>query len=728
MKLLYRLISLTLAILLLTLCVSAAEEPLDFKALAEKGNVDTHVGLTVTCPPRHRMYWCTGTEDYVLFHREDDRRYCVADYTGNITFTLDPDCVEAALTEGNFVVANGRVYDVTGKQLSDERYYVQPDYNVMRTGIGDDYVLIANYVNDRTGGRQRFLLVDHAGRNLVTDGFAGIYQGIAVCCKDGKWGAQEFFGRTYLPFTYDHLAMANDGILVCSKDGKFGLIDLEGNTVVPFDYDEMTVLKNDDNRRIAVRKENLWGVIDLTGRVRVPIEYGVISGTDSPQIGGTPTQWYHAEKPGEVAWYNVCEDDTFLLNGSPAFPAKDLILTDGRFLQKAKSGETYALVDDHGERLIGEDIYYYDLFDGGYYFVSYDQTTMKNIGRLYSEDLELMREIPGATSAVIGFKAYVRFAKTESVLLVQCRDNDRVEVFGYDGTPLETMNATYLMGASAKTILLKKSGQLAVGTADAKHFTPFQYASAGIVDGEEEKSELVLVNRGSYDHLIHNTGTEMFKYETFGFERINGADKGYYMFRVPDGKCGFVQIAPPEMCFGDASDTDWFAKSISFCVNAGLMHGMGKGLFAPQTAMTRAMLVQVLYNLSGEPSEPHGFADVADGAWYADAVNWAAANGIVNGVTNERFDPNSPVTREQMVTILRRYAQRFGDAEGDSDALMGFSDRSRVSNYAVDSMNWAVTTGLINGRTPTTLEPQGMAKRAEVATVLMRFIKLMAGE
>ena len=81
-----------------------------------------------------------------------------------------------------------------------------------------------------------------------------------------------------------------------------------------------------------------------------------------------------------------------------------------------------------------------------------------------------------------------------------------------------------------------------------------------------------------------------------------------------------------------------------------------------------------------------------------------------------------------MVTILRRYAQRFGDAEGDSDALMGFSDRSRVSNYAVDSMNWAVTTGLINGRTPTTLEPQGMAKRAEVATVLMRFIKLMAGE
>ena len=158
MKHLYRLISLTLAVLLLTLCVCAAEEPLDFKALAEKGNVDTHVGLTVTCPPRHRMYWCTGTEDYVLIHREDDGRYCVADYTGNITFTLDPDCVEAALTEGNFVVANGRVYDVTGKQLSDERYYVQLDYNVMQTGIGDDYVLIAKLDSASVEAYRRELL------------------------------------------------------------------------------------------------------------------------------------------------------------------------------------------------------------------------------------------------------------------------------------------------------------------------------------------------------------------------------------------------------------------------------------------------------------------------------------------------------------------------------------------------------------------------------------------
>jgi hypothetical protein len=341
--------------------------------------------------------------------------------------------------------------------------------------------------------------------------------------------------------------------------------------------------------------------------------------------------------------------------------------------------------------------------------------------------MELIQVIPEAVSGS-SFNKYVCFGRTDSVLAVQCFGSyDRVELYSYDGTLIDAI-PSYLMGVyNGKTIVLRKGESLAVGSSDGKRFTPFQYSGAGRIGWADGENELVNVTLGEGHYLMHNSGTPMLKDKlSQGVRLLDGVDSGPALFRVGD-QSGFLYIAPPELCFADASDADWFAKSVAFCVNAGLMRGVGNGRFAPQTAMTRAMLVQVLYNLSGEPAGPYGFEDVADTAWYADAVNWAAANEIVNGVSATRFAPDAPVTREQMVTILRRYALRFGEAEGEPDALAGFSDRGRVSAYAEDALCWAVTAGLINGRTPTTLEPQGQAKRAEIATVLMRFVNLMAG-
>ncbi len=156
------------------------------------------------------------------------------------------------------------------------------------------------------------------------------------------------------------------------------------------------------------------------------------------------------------------------------------------------------------------------------------------------------------------------------------------------------------------------------------------------------------------------------------------------------------------------------------------MKGVGGSSFAPNTTMTRAMLVQVLYNISGEPAEPHGFADVKPSAWYCDAVNWAAKNGVVSGTSETTFSPDSAVTREQMVTILFRYARQYGAKSGQADVLARFTDLARLSRWAEEPMTWAVENGVITGKENNTLDPGGSATRAEIATVLMRFVRLMA--
>ena len=732
MKHFYRLTALLLAILLLTLCACA--ETVDFAAIAAQGNTEAHVGVTVTCPARFEVLELgESTAQYAVI-RGEDRKYSICDYSGNVVYAFPANVSYAALTEGNFVITDSsdlgiQVYDIAGKRLSGEIYRLQSDNQAVPTGVEGAYVLISNAAVNSLTGKYCTLLIDSAGRNLAAEGFGRFYQGVVTCCQGGKWGALEPFGKTWLPFEYDALEMANDGVLVCGRNGKYGLIDLEGNTVVPFEYDEMRLLSNDDYRRVAVRKVGRWGVIDLTGKVRVPIEYAAIEGTASPQLGGTPTEWYAAKKPGDANAYNVCEDDAILFQGSPALPKDAVILSDRHFLRASWSYGISELVDAQGERLLEESIFFYDVFDGGYYFVVNQPNGNRTEGRIYSEDLELKRAIPGAVAASQREK-YICYGKTDSVLAVQCFSTyDHVEICSFDGTLIDSI-PSYLMAVyNGKTIVLRKGDTSAVGTADGKHFTPFQYYGAGPINWGDGSNELVNAGVGGNFCLIHNSGTPFLNSQAMfdGVRLITGTDSGPAMFRVGD-KCGFLYVAPPELCFADASDADWFAKSVAFCVNAGLMRGVGNARFAPQTAMTRAMLVQVLYNLSGEAAEPYGFEDVADTAWYADAVNWAAANEIVNGVSATRFAPDAPVTREQMVTILRRYALRFGEAEGEPDALAGFSDRSRVSAYATDALCWAVTAGLINGRTPTTLEPQGQAKRAEIATVLMRFVNLMAGK
>ena len=167
---------------------------------------------------------------------------------------------------------------------------------------------------------------------------------------------------------------------------------------------------------------------------------------------------------------------------------------------------------------------------------------------------------------------------------------------------------------------------------------------------------------------------------------------------------------------------------MAYVAENGIMSGTDGSRFSPNGTLTRAMLSQILYAMEDKPavSGAATFSDVAAGAWYADAVNWTAAQGIVAGMGENSFAPDAPVTREQLSLILYGYARYKGYDTSASVSLSGYADRDSVAVWAADSMGWAVSEGLISGRPGGYLDPAGTATRAEVAQILMNFCEDLA--
>ena len=174
--------------------------------------------------------------------------------------------------------------------------------------------------------------------------------------------------------------------------------------------------------------------------------------------------------------------------------------------------------------------------------------------------------------------------------------------------------------------------------------------------------------------------------------------------------------------FADVDADDWFHDSVTYVYENGMMEGTSDTAFSPSMTTTRGMIVTILWRLEDSPEADGqtGFTDVADGAWYADAVNWAAGQDIVEGY-NGGFGPEDIITREQMALILYRYAQYKGYDTSATDALNGFADAGAVSSWAEDAVAWAVGAGLMEGKGGDVLDPAGTATRAEAAAILTRF-------
>ncbi len=174
------------------------------------------------------------------------------------------------------------------------------------------------------------------------------------------------------------------------------------------------------------------------------------------------------------------------------------------------------------------------------------------------------------------------------------------------------------------------------------------------------------------------------------------------------------------------AETNWAHAGIDFCISKGLMNGVSATQFNPSGDMTRAMLVTVLYRAAGEP-DVSGVENVFEdlGAdWYRNAVAWAYKTGVTSGVSSTRFAPSDQITREQLVSMLYRYRQLTGATPSEISALDNFWDAGRISGYAMEAMRWAVTNGLITGTASDTLSPGGAATRAQLASILMRYMSL----
>lgn len=185
---------------------------------------------------------------------------------------------------------------------------------------------------------------------------------------------------------------------------------------------------------------------------------------------------------------------------------------------------------------------------------------------------------------------------------------------------------------------------------------------------------------------------------------------------------------PETITFSDVKESDWFYKGVSYVVENGMMNGVGNDQFAPNAPLTREMLAVVLYNMEKQPESTgvNPFADVKADMWYTDAIVWANANGIVAGYDDSTFGLGDSITREQLATILYRYAQLKGYDVTEKADLTGYTDSTAISGYAVEAMQWANANGIVNGMTETTLAPQGTATRAQVTTMLMNFCENVA--
>ena len=213
----------------------------------------------------------------------------------------------------------------------------------------------------------------------------------------------------------------------------------------------------------------------------------------------------------------------------------------------------------------------------------------------------------------------------------------------------------------------------------------------------------------------------------------------HYVIEELDSSAAYTVCAKDDSCplgaFGDLTAAAWYHDGVHYCLENGLMRGVSGGKFLPDGSTTRAQLVTVLWRLEGSPETTGAvrFGDTAGGAWYTEAVRWAAGCGVVKGYDNGCFGPNDAVTREQMVTILYRYAQHKGYdvSAGEDTNILSFDDAFAVSEYAIPAMQWACGSGMVRGiaqKGGMLLAPRDTTTRAQAATLIMRFQSAFAKE
>ena len=279
-----------------------------------------------------------------------------------------------------------------------------------------------------------------------------------------------------------------------------------------------------------------------------------------------------------------------------------------------------------------------------------------------------------------------------------------------DGTVVKTVTKT---DGTVITTAQRKDGVVVVTTA-----TPVGKTSTEVTLPRDMTSAVVTVpaekmGPGTVAYLVNPDGSKTLVTKSYAGE--NGVV-------VPVTGSVRLEIVDNGKSFGDVSGSAWYAPAVAFASGHELFQGTSTALFAPEAPMTRSMLATVLHRLEGKPQakDASRFSDVPAGSWYADAVAWAVESGITSG-TGTGFSPDANITRESLAVMLYRYAKSIGMEVAQGEGLASFSDASSVSDWAVEAMSWAVDAGVLQG-SGGRLNPSGNASRAEVATMLMRFV------
>ena len=257
-------------------------------------------------------------------------------------------------------------------------------------------------------------------------------------------------------------------------------------------------------------------------------------------------------------------------------------------------------------------------------------------------------------------------------------------------------------------------------------------ASYGIITGEHHSTMPLYIRQAEYRHYTLQNMTQVSAYsyycEAWGEDIVDEAEEqGDITQKIVlfgDSRYLLQSYLP----FDDVLESDWFYYATAYAENNGWMNGTVEGIFSPQESVSRAMLVTILHRAERTPAAGNSnFTDVVSGSYYAAAVSWAQENGIVKGTSDTTFSPDQNISREQIATILMRYVEYKNETLDANSGLVAssFADYSSVSGYAKDAMDWAVSVGLISGKDTDTLAPNGIATRAEAATLLQRLSNVL---
>ena len=694
----------------------------DFAVLAQRGDAPTQTTVEILTPPK---FYAQSIDmffhgKYTTFTSITDGKVGVVDCYGNVyRVTSQP---------GSFYnLINGRIYayfedkglvyyDFNGNALFEGKYALYPaseNFNSRDQVTGLGFYAYGNIVLRQTGESLGKFYMDRSCQMMYAEALGKIYDGKVAVMEKGKWGIRRLFGEILIPCEYDFIQFIGKDTFIAKKGNKAWVQDLSGTVLLSDAYEDIAYWEFGFTpslaKALAVKQGGKWGMIDLTGKVLCPFVYDEVGRWLSET-----TQHYVFQKDGSshVIRWDAGTDLTAPGLFSQDWEAREMAW--GVYTLTDPETKATHLVDGTGELL----------FDKPFSFAeqhgSFIQLTDYANGKSYVLDLDahLLLDLPT-----------IHLSFTEHSVIAEYAD--RLDFYDLQGKLIKSWSGVKLaaaIGSTNQAVAVSDGAYIALADDFGEPITDFIYLQA------------TSASRGRLMNLQDNDGWHLFGADgkpvidqaldnpvEFGNSNPYYEEPIHYAYYMVGGRYGFLRLVGPDTpVFLDVGESSWYAPGVRFCFNTGLMKGVGAGNFDPNANMTRAMLVQVLYNISGEKCEAHGFADVKPGAWYYDAVNWAAKNGVVNGTSKTTFSPDDPVTREQMVTILYRYARQFGAKGGNESTLERFVDLSRLSDWAREPMAWAVENGIITGKEHNTLDPKGSATRAEIATVLMRFVKRIA--